>query len=276
MSHPQPTPQDDDQTPVAKLMRQSLADCTMTRTDKWFIVVDKLLADLALAGYELVSQVGTVHESPEGWSHVAGGSHTPTATDDQVINPTLVESIAQWLGERESTHLWPEIHESDKACYRDSARHLVTTVKFGLAAQGLSLNPEDRKIAADALEAIGPSATTAAETGMRVAQRATDAAEKVRDAEQVLKDARQAGALAGRDWLARMLENTNTVCVQIPEPDEHGCWYIDGTNNWLVHTTGSASVFFETSVDLYELTPTHARNIAAALLAGAARAEASE
>ena len=85
------------------------------------------------------------------------------------------------------------------------------------------------------------------------------------------------GTLAANNWLARMLERTNTVCVQLPEPDEHGCWYIDGTNDWLVHTGANGTgVFFETSVDLYEFAPDHAGNVAAALLAAKAKVEASE
>lgn len=65
--------------------------------------------------------------------------------------------------------------------------------------------------------------------------------------------------------------------IKLPEPDEHGCWYIDGTNDWLVHTGANGTgVFFETSVDLYEFAPDHAGNLAAALLAAKAKAEASE
>ena len=65
--------------------------------------------------------------------------------------------------------------------------------------------------------------------------------------------------------------------IKLPEPDEHGCWYIDGTNDWLVHTGANGKrVFFETSVDLYEFAPDHAGNVAAALLAAKAKVEASE
>lgn len=52
----------------------------------------------------------------------------PTATDNQVINPSTVELTARWIGERESTHTWPEIREDDKACYRDAAGHLLATI----------------------------------------------------------------------------------------------------------------------------------------------------
>lgn len=43
-------------------------------------------------------------------------------------NAELVELTARWIGERESTHTWPEIREDDKACYRDAAGHLLATI----------------------------------------------------------------------------------------------------------------------------------------------------
>lgn len=85
---------------------------------------------LKSAGYELVNQVGTVHHEPDSWQHIVGGpSSAPTATDNQVINPSTVELAARWIGERESTHTWPEIREDDKACYRDAAGHLLATIR---------------------------------------------------------------------------------------------------------------------------------------------------
>lgn len=123
--------------------------------------------------------------------------------------------------------------------------------------------------------------------------RASAAQQRVVNAEQNLVEAyagraaAHAGEEAGKafaaglsrsdnNWLTRMLENTNTVCVQLPEPDGH-CWYIDGTNDWLVHTGANGTgVFFETSVDLYEFAPDHAGNVAAALLAAKAKVEAGE
>jgi hypothetical protein len=124
MSHPQPTPQDDDQTPIDILTRHvrnpwgqhdGWWECMCTAVHDAQHVLDELRA----AGVELVSQIGTptwverIHRGRQG-----AAPKLPNAADTpRVDSPTLIESIAQWLGERESTHLWPEIHESDKACY---------------------------------------------------------------------------------------------------------------------------------------------------------------
>lgn len=94
----------------------------------------------------------------------------------------------------------------------------------------------------------------------------------------------QVGTVQGDQWtdipahgLLRAGQQNNVAAVVLPEPDEHGCWYIDGTNDWLVHTGENGKrVFFETSVDLYEFAPDHAGNVAAALLAAKAKVEASE
>jgi hypothetical protein len=139
MSHPQPTPQDDDQTPIDILTRHvrnpwgqhdGWWECMCTAVHDAQHVLDELRA----AGVELVSQIGTptwverIHRGRQG-----AAPKLPNAADTpRVDSPTLIESIAQWLGERESTHLWPEIHESDKACYRDAARHLLETVGGGI------------------------------------------------------------------------------------------------------------------------------------------------
>ena len=214
----------------------------------------------------------TIHRSPEGWSHVAGtdpderraflGPYTSLSGMDQ---PDLVELTAQWLGERESTHLWPEIHESDKACYRDAARHLVTTVKFGLVAQGVSLNPEERKVAADALEAMGPSAASAARIGMEIANRTVKYASL---------DASAAAAMA----LEFLGKRDDVVAVQLPEPLRERVWpVVIGGETEAVWVCPERDVEYPIVVSgACSVDATEARNLAAALLAAAAKAEAGE
>lgn len=127
MSPQEPTPQPDDESAIIAEVLCDLPEVCQLHREK----AHRILAKLKSAGYELVNQVGTVRESPESWQHIVGGpSYAPTATDDQVINPPLVELTARWIGERESTHLWPEIREDDKACYRDAARHLLATISY--------------------------------------------------------------------------------------------------------------------------------------------------
>lgn len=134
MSHPQPTSQDDDQTAaVNKVIALALKD-NLGYGYGW--IAPHIRLALKSAGYELVNQVGTIKRTEKDFS----GSLTGDALDKSA---TLVESIARWLGERESTHLWPEIHESDKACYRDAARHLVATVKFSLSTSVQLPEPDD-------------------------------------------------------------------------------------------------------------------------------------
>lgn len=136
---PELTLDPDDQTPAEAITAASKAIMRWVDTSDWAgllgctpaMIAQVAIEGLKSAGYELVNQVGTVRESPESWQHIVGGpSYAPTATDDQVINPPLVELTARWIGERESTHLWPEIREDDKACYRDAARHLLATISY--------------------------------------------------------------------------------------------------------------------------------------------------
>lgn len=128
MSPQEPTPTPDDETAVIKVVADALRS-NLGFGKGW--VAPRIVEALKSAGYELVNQVGAVHHEPDSWQHIVGGpSSAPTATDNQVINPSTVELTARWIGERESTHTWPEIREDDKARYRDAAGHLLATISY--------------------------------------------------------------------------------------------------------------------------------------------------
>ncbi len=130
MSHPQPTPQDDDQTPKTIQGLRPLVIEDLAEGQEIIIKVNGGYKRMRVKSVDRDGDSATATVAPvelddskvPSWAEMlhagrlGAAPKLPNATDNQVINPTLIESIAQWLGERESTHLWPEIHESDKAC----------------------------------------------------------------------------------------------------------------------------------------------------------------
>lgn len=79
---------------------------------------------------------------------------------------------------------------------------------------------------------------------------------------------------------SRMLENTNTVCVQLPEPtapDFTGLEWRDSAAGWDVFAYGSTERQGQIQIRTPEFVdPKSAGNLAAALLAAKAKVEASE
>lgn len=254
MSHPQPTPQDDDENWLPSrdhLCWQEADECGCRC--------------IRPKDHEPDSLTCSTHGNRLSCSTPV----KPSPTEDH-----LIESIARWLGERESTHLWPEIHESDKACYRDAARDLITKTKFGLVAAAVSLNPEERKIAADALEAMGPGASAAAEAGMKVANRHIQFAGQ--EAGKAFLGIIQGFAEEPPPPTGALTFPDNVVAVQLPEPDEGNDGRYLATWNLSGQETVQVDVFGHALYEGNEYSVPEARAMAAALLAAAAKIEAGE
>lgn len=103
---------------VVKLPTPALKDVKEAR--RLLVGVKGLLGDNHPTCNLLTVAINDAYEV-ERFFELEAATKSTHQDDDKPLVPTLIESIAQWLGERESTHLWPEIHESDKACYRDAA-----------------------------------------------------------------------------------------------------------------------------------------------------------
>lgn len=128
MSPQEPTPQDDDQTILVGIVAKAMhAHWIGDKSPLDYGSEAKaVLEALKSAGYELVNQVGTIGPVKRTVKNL-GGSLMGDIFEEAADTP---ETIARWIGERESTHLWPEIREDDKACYRDAARHLLATISY--------------------------------------------------------------------------------------------------------------------------------------------------
>lgn len=206
MSPQEPTPTPDDES--AEIIETAILEELDLGGDAKSCA-GAILEALKSAGYELVNQVGTVHESP----------------------------------------------------------------KFGVTKGLPGIG--------DALDKLAPGAASAARVGMELANRHIQyAGQEAGKALAGMLDAvgfvDLTGSLMAEVLMPRLTKGSAIMGVALPEPDSDGTWLVEGPGDWIVHTGGNnTSVFMET-IELYEFAPTHARSLAAALLAAAAKAEAGE